>query len=61
MKKVFSIVALTVFMAGNLNAMEVQRSLCEEMAWHGAEVIYVMTGDNIFAGQYLELQLSKCE
>ena len=59
MKKVFSIVALTLLMAGNLNASEVYIT-CEDRAWNGAENLYNATGDSILAGQFLEYALSQC-
>ena len=61
MRKLFSIIALTVFMAGNLNAMPVKEKSCEDRAWHAAEKFYDKTGDSILSGQLLELALSLCE
>ncbi|MEO8933145.1 MAG: hypothetical protein ABI295_02470, partial [Xanthomarina sp.] len=43
MRKIFSIIALTVFMAGNLNAMPLPKKSCEDDAWDLAETIYYLS------------------
>ncbi|MEO8933026.1 MAG: hypothetical protein ABI295_01860, partial [Xanthomarina sp.] len=60
--KIFSIIALTVFMAGNLNAMPLPKKSCEDDAWDLAETIYYLSkGDSILAGAVLDAALNLCD